>query len=190
MSTASTYFRLLPDVERTNAWRLGAPTDPTGAPVDPAGFTRARIYEGPEPLALPITEQGERLDFTSGFTDMLIVSPKFCRALEAVPHHSIQLLRCYIDGEEGYRILNPLDSVRCLDERRSVFTRWEPEAGRPEKVGDYRMVLKLALDSTRLGNRKIFRVAGWDVAVIVDSDLRDALVGSGATGLSFRSIST
>ena len=52
-----------------------------------------------------------------------------------------------------------------------IGDKWTLDDHRPDKVGQYRMIVKLVIDSARTGDASIFRVSGWRVAVIVSSQL-------------------
>lgn len=66
--------------------------------------------------------------------------------------------------------------------------KWTQEDGRPEKVGMYRDVWGMRIDSSRVGDAKVFRAWGWPIALIVREEIRDALERLGATGTEFQEV--
>jgi len=82
-----------------------------------------------------------------------------------------------------YRILHPIRPVDCLDEVASKPRRLAVNTARI--VGVERLVLDPArIDPTRL----IFRVAGFNAAVLVRADLAQAIEQAGFTGVTFTPI--
>ena len=77
---------------------------------------------------------------------------------------------------------------RCIDEQASKVQFWTPEDGVPEKVGKYWAVDDLRVDKTKVGNAQVFRPEGWEVALIVSGEIKDALERIGATGTRFEAV--
>ena len=63
-----------------------------------------------------------------------------------------------------------------------------PEDGRPEKTGKYRAVAGMRIDPSKVGDAKIFRTWGWDIALIVSEEIKEALERIGATGMRFKEV--
>jgi hypothetical protein len=78
--------------------------------------------------------------------------------------------------------------IRCIDEQASKVQFWTPEDGVPEKVGQYWAVDDLHIDKAKVGNAKVFRPEGWEVALIVSGELKDAMEAMGATGTRFQEV--
>lgn len=55
-------------------------------------------------------------------------------------------------------------------------------------VGQYRDVRDLHIDKEKAGNIKVFRPEGWEVALIVSEEIKDALERMGATGAKFEEV--
>lgn len=101
----------------------------------------------------------------------------------------MQLIPADIEGQpDQYLVLVATHLVRCIDEEASKVRFWTPEHGVPEKVGQYMGVDRLRIDKQKVGNAKVFRPEGWEVALIVSEDIKDALERTGATGLKFTEV--
>ncbi|HSP79783.1 MAG TPA: DUF1629 domain-containing protein, partial [Myxococcaceae bacterium] len=92
-----------------------------------------------------------------------------------------------VEGQsEPWFILNLLRVVRCIDDARCEHVEyWKPEDNRPDKVGQYRNVRGLKVDSARIGDAHIFRPWGWRVVIVVSELLKDAMEQEGITGVEF-----
>jgi hypothetical protein len=78
--------------------------------------------------------------------------------------------------------------IRCIDEQASKVQFWTPEDGVPEKVGHYWAVDDMRIDKAKVGNAKVFRPEGWEVALIVSEEIKDAMDAMGATGTRFQEV--
>ena len=61
---------------------------------------------------------------------------------------------------------------------------WAPD-GPLEKVGEYRNVRGMRIDPTAVGEAKVFRPWGWNVALIVSEEIKHALERIGNLGVHF-----
>jgi hypothetical protein len=91
-----------------------------------------------------------------------------------------------VSGYPGqFNIVNILSICECLDETSSEILTWKHEDGEPAKVGRYRAVYVLKIDPKRAERLDLFRVAGWDVAVIVSDRLKSAFERDRVSGVHF-----
>lgn len=182
MSTS--YYRLVDEKHIPNRWYLKGPLTTLGETIDPRAFTEARAVECAVPLTVPVRRRGIPLDFTLADFDMPVLRSSFAMRLRELEPEAIQLIPSTVAGEAGaFDILNVLSVVDALDEERSAITYWREEDGRPERVGQYRMVLNMTLDPSRIGAHHVFRIKGWEVALVVSATARERLIG--ATGAVF-----
>lgn len=124
------------------------------------------------------------LDFTMTAFAVPVASPRLAEAFTRVAGTALQCIPARIGHREGYKILVATRLVRCLDERRSDFLKWTEADGRPDRTGSYRMVTKLHIDATMVPpDTHIFRIADWDGALIISSEMVAAAKAIGATGL-------
>jgi len=182
------YFRCLDDIRFEGRWQLGEPISASGD-VDPSRFTTGQVYDGPRDLTLD-REDGVPLDFTLAAFDVPVVSERIATILRELCPCDIQIIPIGIEGEEvGYAILNVLSTVACLNEEKSVFTKWTDADGRNDKLGQYRMVAKLVVDHNKTEGAEIFRIDGWDVPLIVSKRIKEGLEQQGCVGSDFECVS-
>jgi len=147
-------------------------------------FTRGMPVDVTGRLTIPLRRPGTALDFTLADFDMPVVRTDLGRDLAALCGDQVQLIPADVESEnEQYSILNITRALACLDDARSGVTYWTEPDGRPDKVGEYRMVLNPHVDPARIHAEHIFRIAGWKIAMIVSEEARSVL--GGATGAVF-----
>jgi hypothetical protein len=61
-------------------------------------------------------------------------------------------------------------------------------AGRPLDFTEYASVRDLRIDRTKVGDARVLRPEGWDVALIVSEEIKDTLERMGATGTRFEEV--
>lgn len=160
------WYRLLDDIDFPDRWQLDEPQS-AAEDVDAWDFTTGVVWKGEGALSTP-AEDGVALDFTLGAFGVPYVSKRMAEVF--APLEAVQLVPVTI-RDRAWFILNVISVVDCIDECESVFTKWTPQDGRSDKVGQYRMVAKLRLNESRASGNRIFRLTGWDVPIIVDGDL-------------------
>lgn len=57
--------------------------------------------------------------------------------------------------------------------------------GRPEKVGQYLMVTNLTINPDRTDGQDIFRIRGWEIALIVSEEIKRSIEGMPNLGVVF-----
>jgi len=184
------HYRILADPNAIDRWHLAAPLDKRGEEVDARIFTCSERYEGPSPLVIPQRRAGRPQNFNFADFDMPVVTPEICRSLASVAGEAVQCIPVIVDPSlERFEILNVLDLVECVDEERSEITKWTEDDGRPDKIGHYRMITKLVLNEKKISDHRIFRVAGWEVALIVDENIKLSLERKKVSGIRFDAVS-
>ena len=66
--------------------------------------------------------------------------------------------------------------------------KWTEKDGRPDKVGKYRHLGDLTIDSSRTNGHHIFRIRDWEIALIVSERVKDALNGIDDLGIVFQAV--
>lgn len=182
------YYQLLDDMAFPRRWFLKAPVGPEDREIDPRLFTAGRRLDVAGPLRIPLRRPGEALDFTLADFDMPVLRADFADALAEAAGDDFQRIPVTVQGSDGrFDVLNVLPLVRCLDEERSGVSYWTEADGRPDKVGQYRMVADLRVRPEAVGPHRIFRVEGWKVALIVAEPVKRIL--EQARGAVFRPVS-
>jgi hypothetical protein len=183
------YFEVVDHVDRAGRWFLGSPRLPNGQRVEPELFTSGRSVELEGPLEVSVRVPGEPLDWTFADFDMPVVSETGRRILELTAPGEVQFISANVIGVEGvFAIANVLPVRACVDEQRSAFLKWTAEDGRPDRIGAYRMVSHLRVEESRLTGCGICRVAGWDVAIVVAANVKEAMDAVAVRGLEFRRV--
>jgi hypothetical protein len=184
---AERYYRIEQDMSRKR-WFLEEPLDRNGREVDVWAFTSGDVVDVASPLQLQVDVAGPPLNSTLGPFEIPVVTEAIGTRLAAVAPDDLQRIPARIKGTPGgYEVLNILTTVPCLDEERSVLKWWGAADSQPEKVGTYRMVRPdMTLLADRIVRQRLFRVKGWEVALIASEDVKVALEEMDVTGVVFR----
>lgn len=180
------YFRIQADRNAYERWFLRSPINTHGEELDPRTFTRSSICPALGPLILPLRRDGRPVDFNFGDFDMPVVKTDIIEKLEDVLNLQLQRIPVHIpESVDKFDILNVLDQVDCIDAVKSVYTRWEASDGRPERLGEYRMIIDLKIDPKFAHGRHIFRLKGWAMALIVSEQMKQALEALRVSGIEY-----
>ncbi|RYZ37995.1 MAG: hypothetical protein EOO71_25835 [Myxococcaceae bacterium] len=185
------YFELAEDMTVPGRWGLGTPTDPLGRELDdPWAFTDGRSLPDPGVLRVPVPTSGLSLDFSRAGFCIPVVHVRVATVFAELAPTDVQLFPVMIQGQaDQFCILVATQLVRCIDDKASKFVaHWTPADGQPEKVGEYRNVRGLRIGTGKVGDARVFRSWGWNVALLVSEDIRDALVRLGTTGAKFKEV--
>ncbi len=177
------YYRLIDDVEIPNRWHLDQPAEHIdGAPNLISGVA----VENASTFPLEMTRKGRALEFCLTGLAVPVMSRNLAGAMAALACPDVQLVSATIEGAFGYKALNVARTIDCLDEKTSRFMKWKISDGRPDKVGQYRMVTELRLDLARIAaDAKVFRSSGWIVAMIVSGAIKQEMEHQGCFGAKF-----
>lgn len=184
------YFRVLAAKDAVDRWFLRAPVNSFGEEVDPRIFTESLACDVTDPLTLPVRRSGKVVDFNFADFDMPVLSAAAIDQLQSIAGVHLQRVPVAIPGITArFELLNVLDSVDCIDEKSSVYTKWTPADGRPEKVGEYRMFVNLRVDRQRAEGHHLFRIDGWKVALVISELVKQTLEGLNVSGVEYQCIS-
>jgi hypothetical protein len=180
----SSFFRVLADPKKSR-WFLDEPLSATGQVIDARQFTQGSRYEGPTPMSVPIAQPGPVVNFNLAAFDMPVTSEHIAGILRQFSH-DFQCFPIAVDkNKTSFQIVNATARVKCLDESRSEIVKWKPEDGRPERVGCYRMVTNLWIEPRACRNQHVFRVEGWEIALIVSDEVKEAIESTPDLGVVF-----
>lgn len=184
----SRYYTLSWDVNFPGRWYLDHPVNPQGQEIWTWLFQKGEPVSLEGPIRIPIYKAGRPTDYSelSG-ASIPVVNAKIASLFAALAPQDVQFLPVDVDSQpEPYCLVNVVRIVKCIDDEASGEVRyWKPEDGRPEKVGQYRAVYGLRIDPTKVGDARILRPWGWTVALIVSSDIKEAMERAGVTGAKF-----
>ncbi|NTX51219.1 hypothetical protein HUA74_31430 [Myxococcus sp. CA051A] len=191
MSNHSRYFRLKEDVQAGN-WYLGEPLNGQGRePEDIREFSSGRPVRSDGRLTLSVREPGRQRDFSMAGVGMTpVVHIRVAAIFAELAPNDVQLIPLNLKGHpDEYQVLVATKVVRCIDDNASNEVEfWLPEDARPDKLGQYRNVVDMRIDRTKVGNTKVFRTWGWTVALIVSEDIKVALEHAKVTGAKFEEV--
>ncbi|HZI13235.1 MAG TPA: DUF1629 domain-containing protein [Myxococcus sp.] len=185
------YFDLADDVYVPRRWDLGHPMDEQGQELeDPWQFTEGTPVHFKGRIRIPVRGRGKKLDYSHASFSTPIIHERLVPVFTELAPNDVQFIPVEMEKQsEQYFILVATRLIQCIDDARSAEARrWKPEDGRPEKVGQYRAVYRMRIDPAKVGDAQVFRTWGWQIALIVSEDIRDALVRLGATGTKFTEV--
>jgi len=186
-----TFYQVLADDSRyPNRWFLDEPRTEDGQLIDAREFRYGRPYQGPIPANVPVQQNGKCVAFNLAAFDMPVVVDQTALNIQQCARDNVQCFPVVIDQDRGgFQIVNAVARVKCLDEARSEIMKWRPEDGRPDKLGCYRMVTNLRIDPWACRNKHIFRIEGWEIALIISHEIREAIETTADLGVVFAPVS-
>jgi hypothetical protein len=180
------YFEMDDFAEIQGRWWLKTPRDASGALIDPELFRNGQLLNLRPPLTISIRYDGEPLDWTFADFNMPVVSKRTATLLRSMCGNDFQSFDATIEGYSGdFEVINFLKVIQCLDETKSDVMFWKEEDGRSDKVGQYRQVANMRIDSSQIVNADIFRIAGWEIALIVSERIKVEFEMEKITGVRF-----
>jgi hypothetical protein len=178
---AAKYYELFCDLSApSERWYLNGPWGVDGRLLDDA-FTTGRKYEGPAPVMVAIETRGGALELTMTEELVPILNDRVAAIFSAHIGKDAQLIQARVKGfDTSVWAVNVLSIVDCIDDVKcKEVTRWTAADGNPSKIGTYRKIEGLQIDPAKTGGHAIFRPHGWDVSVIVNEALANALKTAG-----------
>lgn len=185
------FFDLAEDVQ-PGSWSLGDPENERGEEVeDPWSFRAGRPVQSQGTLKVRVDEPGKALDFsTAGVGVTPVVHVRVAEIFKELAPHDVQFIPVQVESHpEQFLILVATKLIRCIDDGASKVQRWGLEDGLPEKVGQYYAVDDMRIDPSKVGDARVFRTEGWDIALIVSLDIKEALERAKVTGVKFTPVS-
>jgi hypothetical protein len=200
------YYDLRDDVAFPGRWILSDPVTDSGCtpfdfrrgakpPIaDPNKSRHADDFIGGTKLLVgepnvDVQRPGIPLAFSMTLLEVPIVTIMLGDRVAAVAGRDLQRIPVRLANRTGYEILNSLRVIDALDETRSEFMKWTAADGRPDKVGEYRMVTRLRVDPRRLpSDAHFFRLQGWLIALIVSHAVKESMEEAGCLGALFREV--
>ena len=140
---------------------------------------------------IPIDIPGRPLDFSeTPVGGAPVVHARVASLLAKLAPKDIQLIPVDVEGQvDDFHIINVTRVVKCInDEASDEVQYWKPEDGRPEKTGNYRSVIGMRIDTSKVGDAMVFRPRGWMGALLVSEEIKVALEHIGAIGASFTEV--
>lgn len=185
MPRAKRYFDLADDLEIQGRWHLHEPTDDQGREIEPWRFTEGKPVDISGRLVVPIQYKGRALDYNRTAHATPVVHARVAAIFSELAPQDVQLIPVDIQGHSNqFFILVATKLIRCIDEERSKPVFWTAEHSQPEKVGQYMLFSSdLRIIPSAVGDARVFRLQGWEIALIVSEDIKLALERAKVTGL-------
>ncbi|CAM4492764.1 imm11 family protein [Corallococcus exiguus] len=172
-------------------WFLGHPLDAQGRELDdPWQFRVGGLAHFKGKIKFPVDVEGASRDYSHAAFSTPVVNARLAALFQEMAPNDIELIPVEIDSHAGpYFILNALRTIPCVDtEASSDVVYWTEEDGIPEKVGTLSFISEMRIDTSKVGDAKVFRPSEWDVVLIVSEDIKDAMERAGITGAKFEAV--
>jgi hypothetical protein len=138
-----------------------------------------KYLERSAPVAIAVLKDGPAVDVNMTTLGNLILSSRAATVLAELAPGETQFFEAAIDDSHtGYKVVNILNHVDCLDVGLSDMLDPYPD-------GRIR-VLSVAVDKLRVGSRNIFRVANWPVSIVITRRVKERFEKEGLTGGAYR----
>ena len=199
MTALMKYYEIYDDVYIPGRWNLSMPLFADGEDeggcegdderelFDVWRFKEGRVLKVERPIRLSMKPAGIAIEYSESM-GIPVVHRRVVSLFERLGlQKEVQFIPVEVEGQtEPWFILNALQVIRCIDDARceEVFY-WQPEDGRPEKLGGYKNVRGLKVDPEKIGGAHIFRPWGWKVVLIVSEHVKSAMEAEGITGIKF-----
>lgn len=182
------YYRIIDDLEITERWWLGQVL--FKGEGDFWQYVKAgEVVSPPSDLVVELKHLGKALDITMADFELLVVRKN---AAEIFSNQDIQLIPVSIDNLKNtaqHYIMVTLYEEDCVDEAESFFEKFEVgNEIRPDLAGEYSGIYRLVIDSSKIYTHSIFRVRGYDVAVIVNEQVKLKFERLQLSGIKFLDI--
>lgn len=184
-----TFFEIEFDPKSVDKWFLGEPLAIDGSEIDAWHFTMGTSYRGPTPRKVPIEHAGAERQFNIAALGMPVVSIEVASAIQSIQTSGVETFPVHIEGaSREYAILNVLNRADCVDEDKSEIAKFEADDGRPDLIGEYRMIINLTIDPSRTKGHRLFRVARYEVALIASESIKRAIESFSDLGIIFQPV--
>jgi len=174
-------------------WRLDDPVNARGEPIENLWlFVQGKSVELHERLRIPIAQPGEPLDIGFAGTALTpVVSERVASIFREIAPDDVQLFPVDVDGQTNpFFILNVARELRCIDETacKEVQKFSADEDLHADRAGEYRSVIGLRIDKSKVAEARVFRLWGWPPPIVLDEELKDALEANGIFGGKFEEV--
>ncbi|RKI41264.1 hypothetical protein D7Y27_18920 [Corallococcus sp. AB004] len=173
-------------------WCLDTPAPAAGGTLDePWMFVEGRFVKEPGRLKTKPLSMGEMRTLTVGNADQTpVANEQAASVFRKLAPDDVQLFPVDVEGTpERFYIVNATKRFQCVDEKNSREVQvYPPDGAVPERVGQYRSITGLRIDTSKLDDVHVFRPEGWEVALIVSEEIKNALEGIGNLGVHFERV--
>jgi hypothetical protein len=189
------YYRVVQDTGVKNRWLLGEIQH-----VNNWEFLRPSIiFMEPCRYQIAMESDGIETDYTVSLVyGVPIISNQFRSLIVDLPDMSVPCKGVVAEpvivlGKESvseYFVMITDTVYDCVDENLSEFNKYQiNDPVRPDKAGSYSGFYKMHLDSCRIGPANIFRLKGFEQAIIVSEEIKTRYEVAGLSGAIFIKVS-
>jgi hypothetical protein len=148
-----------------------------GRPVPDPGPLKSRPFHAGPQRSLSVANDGRTP----------VADERVARAFRELAPDDVQVFPVDVEGAtKPFYIINVKKCFRCVDEANSRGVQMYPPDGVvPERVGTYRAIYGLRIDTSKTENARVFRVQGYQSALIVSEEIKNALERIGNLGVHF-----
>jgi hypothetical protein len=140
-------------------------------------------------------KEGVAYDLLCTTMPVHVISGRLKETLDSLNLKGVQYLPLRVAKEgggprlENYYVLNVDHQRSCLDLKKSDYVLWGNERSdrRPNELRDLR---KAVMIRSRIGEDKIFRLAEWQVHLVVEEQIKEAITKMKLTGSKFAQLET
>ena len=158
-----------------------------GSCVDIWAYTQCRRVQNPKTVPIIIKERGEYADYNYvAVAGVPLISQRLAGLLSEVARDDVQLIPAQIDAPGNWYVANVLPRVDAINHERSIIHYRDND--NPHRPGEPRGVIRLVIDPDRVAGLDIFRLFGWNVALIVSQRIKERCECEGMTNMQFTSV--
>jgi hypothetical protein len=189
MRVGRRYYRITDDVYFPGRWHLSEPRDGNGAELWGWEFMGAKPVNIRPPITVSVMKPGVALDFTEVLAIPIVTTKLADVVAEVVGPSCVERFEAEVEGSTArFEVINVLTALSCAVEKRSEILYWTAEDDRPERAGQYKMVVRLVLDGAQVGGADLFRLEEYKVILICSEVLKGRLERGGFKGVRFEEI--
>lgn len=173
-------------------WVLGLPVLASGGELDdPWMFSDGRSLLDPGPLKTSPSRDGPQRSFSvanSGRTP--IADERIASVFRELAPDDVQVFPIDVEGStKSFYIINATKRFKCVDEANCREVQIYPPGGvATERVGTYRAIYGLRIDTSKTENARVFRIQGYQSALIVSEEIKNAFEKIGNLGVHFERV--
>jgi hypothetical protein len=185
------YYKMSNDMNILDRWTLGDPLDGNNQEIWHGQVTRGLPIAVQRPARIGLYAPGRALDFSTTALNVPIIHGRIKELFEQLGlDDQMQLFPITVEGQAApYYLVNLLRVIRCIDDARCEEVAYRTvEDGYEDRIGEYRNVVGMQIDPSKVGDAEIFRPWGWQTSIIVSERVKLALEESGITGAYFTEV--
>ncbi len=131
------------------------------------------------------SEDHPPVDYTQTAYGISVISSTMANALAPLAAAEWQLIPVTVIGYEDreWFIVNAINALDCIDYQRSHLRM--DDSGTLDHARRIEAVYKLVIDPSKAAGHHYFRLAEWNIAEVVSSQLRDEILRHNLTGVDF-----